>query len=118
MTIRWTRPPSALIGPLQQRVAQIKEEIATIATVHALQLEADAKANRPWADDTGAARAGLIGRAFRSSRGMRIVLAHQVRYGWALELARGGRYAILWPTLVRSLPRLRVALGQIGRRRR
>lgn len=70
----------------------------------ALTLEADAKLNRPWKDQSGAAKAGLMGVALKSRERVTIILAHRVRYGLFLELSRGGRYAILWPTIQKNLP--------------
>lgn len=59
----------------------------------ARQIEAYAKANHPWTNRTGAAEAGLVGKA---EDGGRIVsLEHGVFYGIYLEFKHGGRWGIL-----------------------
>jgi hypothetical protein len=74
---------------------QVRRQMAA----DAFELEAQAKVNAPWQDDTGNARNGLKGFMESSLDTVRIVLAHSASYGIYLELARGGKYAILWPTI-------------------
>lgn len=58
-----------------------------------------AKNNRPWTDRTGNARRGLTGRAKLNDDELRILLYHTMWYGVFLEKSRGGKYAILNPTV-------------------
>lgn len=63
------------------------------------RVESDMKTNAPWIDQTGNARNGLAARAFRDKQNAGIVLYHQVPYGIWLEVAHGGKYAIINPTI-------------------
>ena len=64
-------------------------------------LERYMKANRPWRDRTGAARAGLSAKVTSSRMNyvQTIELTHGVPYGVYLEYSMGRRYAILEPTI-------------------
>jgi len=68
--------------------------------VFAPMLENYGKANRPWTDRTGNARRGLTAEArLRGSKELSILFYHTMWYGKDLELDRGGKYAILAPTM-------------------
>lgn len=64
-------------------------------------LEDYMKANRPWQDRTGAARAGLVAKLTSSKKNyvQTIELNHSVPYGVYLEYSMGRRFAILEPTM-------------------
>lgn len=69
------------------------------------------KQNAPWRDQTGRARQGLDADVEHQPTFSIITIHHgaDVEYGPALETMRGGRYAILAPTigwLVGQLPNL------------
>ena len=100
--IQWTRKPTEL--DIDGYARQLTTGAARVGDAVALSMEADAKTNRPWKDDTGAARAGLRGNSQRVGDHIRITIAHTVQYGPVLELARGGRYAVLYPTVERHIP--------------
>ena len=53
------------------------------------------KANAPWHDDTGAARASLNATAHSSGSSHELLLAHGVSYGIWLEIAHNRKYQIL-----------------------
>ena len=101
--------------PIIQRIRAIEEDIRALARETALAMEAGAKGNAPWQDDTGAARAGLKGTTDETPTSLSIVLAHSVEYGQYLEYAMAGRYAILWPTVEAELPRLEATLKRLMR---
>lgn len=64
------------------------------------------RANAPWTDRTGDARAGL---GFAIDEGLTeatVTLYHSVSYGVWLEIALGGRYAIIVPTIETMGPQL------------
>lgn len=65
------------------------------------ELEYYMKANRPWQDRTGAARAGLSARltSSRMNYVQTIELSHGVPYGVYLEYSMERRFAILEPTI-------------------
>lgn len=79
------------------------EGIEEVALDFAVELLDYAKANAPWNDRTGAARAGLdvavdIGR----NENLVISLFHTVDYGQWLEVRWGGKYAVIIPTIERK----------------
>lgn len=78
-----------------------------VAAARAAEMENWAKANAPWQDRTGNARAGLNA-ITKDSPGViaEIVISHGVDYGIWLEIANGGRYAIIAKTIDAFGPRL------------
>jgi hypothetical protein len=66
-------------------------------------MQNDAKQNAPWTDRTGNARAGLFGTAEADFARKVVVLylSHgaTLNYGVFLELAHGGKYAIIMRTM-------------------
>lgn len=71
------------------------------------QLEGYAKTRAPWTDRTGHARQGLHGGVDVRDDAFTLYLSHGVEYGIWLELAHGGNYAIVRPTVDAHLPRIR-----------
>lgn len=63
------------------------------------RVEAYAKLNAPWTDQTGMARAGLTASVGVDGGEVVLTLAHSVDYGIWLELIQDGSYAIIMPTL-------------------
>ncbi len=55
--------------------------------------------NRPWTDQTSAARSSLTGTYDRTPESFIVALAIGVEYGKYLELARGGKYRVIRPTV-------------------
>jgi hypothetical protein len=98
----WTRSPTdladAMIATMYQRILAAAQGAAS--EVAAAMQEA-ARANASWTDQTGAARAGLFGRAELANDILTITLSHgpDVDYGIYLETRWAERYAIIWPTI-------------------
>lgn len=73
-----------------------------VAEQRAQAMEQWAKANAPWTDRTGAARRGLHA-TVQESPGViaQIIISHDpnLDYPIWLEIANGGRYAIIAPTI-------------------
>lgn len=61
-----------------------------------------AKSNRPWKDRTGQARASITGSYDVDGDNIIGALAIGADHGKFLELARGGNYAIIWPTVLEN----------------
>lgn len=79
-------------------------------------IETAAKENAPWMDRTANARQSLHAYTERLSRDVvRLYLSHGVEYGVYLEIAHGGVYAIIWPTLEEHIPKIRAMLQGIFR---
>jgi hypothetical protein len=91
--------PEAFGAELLEMAKQHMTDLAT-------KIEDYAKANAPWTDRTGDARAGLHA-IMRSSREVfEIDLGHSVYYGFFLENYNGGQYAIIEPTLRQFAPEM------------
>lgn len=73
-------------------------------TTIAKDLEQYAKANAPWKDRTGMARASLSGKMSGARGEYEATLSHGVPYGVYLERGFSGRFAILRPTVQALLP--------------
>jgi len=67
--------------------------------VVAAKMENTAKAKRTWTDQTGDARRSITGSVDNKLGAVIIYLAIGVKYGVYLELANGGSYAIIDPTI-------------------
>lgn len=66
----------------------------------AAKMQNEAKQNAPWTDRTGNARASIQAQGPQYDKDVvRFYLTIMVFYGRYLELSRGGRYAIIWPTV-------------------
>ncbi len=77
-----------------------RTEIALeIAFEHlAAQAEAYMRTHAPWTDRTAIARGSLSATPEAHGRSLRLRLAHGVPYGFWLEVANDGRYAIIQPS--------------------
>jgi len=90
-----------------------------VAGLHALmngpiakRLQAEAQQNAPWQDRTGNARQGLHAGAYLTAGMIVLYLAHSMEYGVFLEKARAGRYAILKPTMDKSIPMIQESISR------
>lgn len=91
---------SDLDSGLEGMMERVDAAVLMYASTKAKQIQADAQKNRPWADRTGRAKAGLVAEATKPRENLiQITLAHGVRYGIWLELAKEKKYAIIGPTL-------------------
>jgi hypothetical protein len=92
---------------------RVNRAVDTVMEQFAPQIEAAAKINAPWTDQTGNARNGLAARAGVEGRSHFIALYGQVPYQIWLEVRWSGRYAIIMPTLDEFTPRVIEALNGI-----
>ncbi|MFP4344248.1 MAG: hypothetical protein ACLFU8_06120 [Anaerolineales bacterium] len=131
LKFRWVKPPSALGGALEQRYSRrLLLAVHAMAGYVGLQMQNAGRAAAPWEDRTGNARSGLffavdgfglhpiVGRVSGKARRLQtdsatisgdkdrliLVFGHTVYYGKFLELAHGGRYAIVMSTLEARVP--------------
>lgn len=96
----WVKPPSAeLIPNVERYAARIRVALDAVGQLLAQRLQAYAQANAPWTDRTGNARQGLTGLSVAARDMVTVYLFHQMDYGKWLEIARGGPYRIILPTL-------------------
>lgn len=74
------------------------------------QLEGYAKEHAPWTDRTGHARQSLHAGVEEQGDELILYLSHGVEYGIWLEVAHGGNYAIVRPTVDAHLARIRATV--------
>ncbi len=125
----WIDPPANMARALDQYGVRVFDAILAVADFIATKMQNHARQNARWQDRTGNARSGLFGAAVKKERGaggqflataertVEIYLSHgsTVFYGKFLELAHGGKYAIIWPTIEKYLPELKRLLDGIFR---
>lgn len=100
--IDWTKNINTLAEAVEVYKRRLLEAVYRLAVQWATAIANDAKAAAPWTDRTGAARAGLFGRAVRMAMGAMIVVGHSVFYGIFLERRWAGKYAAIIPAMQRA----------------
>lgn len=114
--IRWQRPPSELAAAVERYGDRVLRAVASVAQYVATEMQNDAKRNASWTDRTGNARTGLFGtsEADFATHVVTIYLSHSavLDYGVFLELANGGRYAVIMRTMEAKYPELMAMLRE------
>lgn len=91
-----------------RKAAQVMEEIAAL-------LEGYAKTNHEWMPDTGATDVSTRGFiAAATPMVITTVLSAGMAYDVFLELARGGKWAWLWPAVEANLEAIKLKLSTIS----
>ena len=107
MAFRISYASSTLSKNLDNMAVKLGAVILMYSATKASEIEYNMKADRPWTDRTGMAKAMLSAKVSRPSDDLiRITLAHGVSYGIWLELANGKNYAIIAPTVTKEGPRI------------
>jgi len=100
MGFSWTVAPTDVFPEMAEKYTQaVFASGRRIAYERAEDMENWAKANAPWQDRTGDARERLHATVEETGPIGTIVLSHGVPYGIWLEIANGGRYAIIAPAI-------------------
>jgi hypothetical protein len=115
MRLVWHVPPSVLAKGIGEYPKRMLDAVFALAQYFAARIEAFAKQNAPWSDQTGNARQGLTARAFREATAVTIVLFHTMAYGIWLEVKNSGRYAVILKTLEESYQPYMAAIGRLLR---
>jgi len=105
--IVWQRDPADLgraISELGERVSH--QALTQVLEREGKAIETEMKRDAPWTDRTGDARRKLKATVETTGRATTLTLAHGVEYGKWLELAHGGRWAIVGPTTMAAGPRV------------
>ncbi len=84
------------LGRWQQK---FERNLLVMVGAFAGRIEARAVQNRPWTDQTNTARNSITGTYDRTPESFIVALAIGVEYGKYLELARGGKYRVIRPTV-------------------
>lgn len=96
MGFKWIVAPNQTIPQMAEAYTRaVFQSGRQLAQQNAAEMEAWAKANAPWTDRTGAARAGLHATVEETGQIGTIVLSHGVPHGLWLEVANGGRFSII-----------------------
>ena len=105
MGIRFRYRESTLVKNLDRMAERVGAAVLLYAGTKAKVIEGEMKTNRPWTDQTGAAKARLNTSVSQPEPNIvRITLAHGVDYGIWLELAHEKNFAIVAPTLRKMAP--------------
>lgn len=96
-SITWT--DKELFKNLDQAPAKLDAAMAAFTHHWSGQVEAYARTNAPWQDQTSNARNGLTAVPEVEPSRYSIVLFHRMPYGIWLEVRWSGRYAIILPTI-------------------
>lgn len=88
---------------LREYKRHVDEMLGVIMDYYAARGVAKMKADAPWTDRTGAARAGLFTVVEHPGQGhYTIVYSHSVHYGFWLEVKFSGRDAVVRPTILKE----------------
>lgn len=112
----WVTPPSALTLAFAQYGERAVAAVNALAKYLAERIQSDMRASAPWTDRTGNARSGLFSAAEQAAGDVVTIYlshGHTVGYGKWLELANGGKYAVIMPTLEKWLPEIERMLKQL-----
>lgn len=91
---------NALKG-LSEAKAKTMHAVEIYGKAAAAKLEAEAKQNAPWQDQTGNARQTIAGTSGWVGNKYRIGISGNMEYSPYLEFCNEKKYAILWPTVNR-----------------
>jgi hypothetical protein len=111
--IDWQVSPADMAGRVERYKKALIAAVFRLAGEWATRIADDARSAAPWTDRTGAARAGLFGRAFRTAMGAVLICGHGVPYGIYLERRWGGKYAAIMPALQRNYAAVMASLQQL-----
>lgn len=102
-SLQWTTPPSVLAKSVNAWGDKLIEMLRAVVGSYRQLIENYAKEHAPWTDRTGHARQSLVATADveQGAGGFTgtLTLASGADYGIWLELAHGGRFAIIMQTL-------------------
>lgn len=114
MRVDWSTGSTTLFDGLNNFADKTYEAIAEKILSFGVKMVEYAKANAPWGDITGSARAGLDVDVSTPSKDLiELSLFHSVDYGLYLEVRWGGELAIIIPTIETLGPQLLAELNGI-----
>lgn len=116
--VYWVHSPLKLAREVKGYGDKLETAVKALADYIATMLQNDMRKNAPWNDRTGNARTGLFSVAEKASKDVVDIYlshGHTVEYGKWLELANGGRYAIIMPTIEKNLPTIKRMLKELLR---
>ncbi len=115
--IIWIEPPEGMIRALELYGEKALAAVYAVAAKIADKMQDEAPQNAPWQDRTGNARSGLFSDVEMDAAAAIVIIylshGHTIFYGKFLELAHGGKYAIIMPTIEANLPELKQMLDDL-----
>lgn len=111
--INWDWGVDTLWEGMDRFAEKTKEALEKKVVEFAPKLAEYARANAPWEDRTGDARAGLDSTPIITPTSFGVSLFHTMDYGVWLEIRWGGYYAIILPTIEVLGPELMRDLSDI-----
>lgn len=112
----WTKTPESLKPAIDALIQRINRNVLRVVEVTGIEAAGQMKRERPWRDISGNARKGLRCETELKDRVVTLYFIHSVEYGEHLELGHAGRYAVLVPTLHKTVPRLQRRLRKVAER--
>lgn len=113
VALRWSVPPETLAKAVGDYGKRLLAAVYDLGQFFAAKMAAYAKQTAPWTDRTGNARQSLTGIAVKTATGIVIYLAGLMSYSIFLEVANGGRYQVILPTMERHYPEIMAALRRL-----
>jgi hypothetical protein len=111
--VSWQASPEQMANQAEGFYSRLLDAVQQVGQQGADEIVSDAQATHKWANRTGAAEAGIWGRAETTDSGVRIYVGHGVHYGIYLERRWGGRYAGVVPALQRGGPKIMARIQQM-----
>lgn len=109
--ITWTNgDPNDIAAAAEKWLGTITTAAGRAAVSVGQSAENTMRNGAPWQNETGNARRGLRVETMEKPDAIEMYFIHSVEYGIYLELSRGGKYAIVYPTMLDTVPLLRNAL--------
>lgn len=124
MSVKWTGDEQ-LKRNMKEYGRLVNKAVEDLALVYAEAIQTEARNNAPWTDQTSNARQTL--RAYINKKApagypnphqmardtVVLYLSHGMDYGKWLEIANGGKYSIIMPTLERYYPQVMASVKRI-----
>jgi hypothetical protein len=117
-TVFWTQPPTNIARQIATRKVAVQQGVAVLGQTHAKRGEGQMKAQAPWNDRTGNARAGLFGAAEMGGTVLTVILGGTVEYQPYLELgtSRMAARPVIVPVANQTAAALVKDAGELVRR--
>jgi hypothetical protein len=109
----WRVSPSVLQDGIAKYGENALVAVKALADHTCQEMQDYARVHAPWHDRTGNARRGLFSVAEQQPKSVVLYLSHTVEYGIWLEIANGGAYQIIQPTIEHYLPQLNAGLRDL-----
>ena len=112
----WVQDPESTLSlGIDEYQVALKAGVQLVMTTMAAQVQSYAQSTHRWSNVTGAAEAGLNAGTIQLTNAIGLFLQHAVYYGIYLELAHGGVWAVISPTLEAYYAKIMAAIQALMR---